>query len=172
KPLRIVADDAIAQRLALHSRRFGRRLAVHAGQRIGDCQKPPRNARIAFRLRHAPQHGRRAVPSYRERYHPRLHRIESMETGNHNPSALGILASQATGSTVLPVRIAAAECARRTFPLTSAAVVAQAAMLLLSRESSWRRWTNERGVLIETFSRSDVAAALAEIIKNKQTGGV
>jgi hypothetical protein len=71
-----------------------------------------------------------------------------------------------------PVRTAAAECARRAFPLTSAAILAEAAIALLSRESSWRRWTNERAVLIETFGRPDVAAAIAEIIKNKPTGGI
>jgi hypothetical protein len=69
-----------------------------------------------------------------------------------------------------PVRIAAAECAKRTFPQTAAEIVAQAAMALLSRESSWRRWTTERALLIEAFSRPDVAAAFTEIIEQKRTG--
>ncbi len=69
-----------------------------------------------------------------------------------------------------PVREAAAECAKRIFPLTSADVIAQAGMVLLCRESSWGRWTNERAVLVETFSQPNVAAALACAIKNKRTG--
>lgn len=72
----------------------------------------------------------------------------------------------------LPVRIAAAKCAKRTFPLTSAAVVAKAASVLLARESGWGRWTHERGLLIETFGRPDVSAALAEMIEKQQTGAV
>lgn len=97
--------------------------------------------------------------------------LNKIESGLPSPFLFAAIAWR-LNDWALPVRIAAAECARRAFPLTSAMVVAQAAMHLLSRESSWRRWTNERNLLIETFSRSDVAAALAENIKNKQTGGV
>ena len=72
----------------------------------------------------------------------------------------------------LPVRRAAAECARRTFPLTDAPVIAEAAIALLSRENSWRRWTDERAILIETLGRTDVASSLADIIRRKKTGAV
>jgi len=72
----------------------------------------------------------------------------------------------------LPVRRAAAECARRAFPLTDAPVIAEAAIALLSRENSWRRWTDERAILIETLGRTDVASSLADIIRRKQTGAV
>jgi hypothetical protein len=71
-----------------------------------------------------------------------------------------------------PVRSAAVGCAKRTFPRTEAAIIAQAAMALLSRESAWGRWTTERGLLIETFRRPDVAAALADIIEKTQAGTV
>jgi hypothetical protein len=69
-----------------------------------------------------------------------------------------------------PVRKAAAGCARRTFSLTSARVIAEAAVALLARESTWGRWTNARRLLIETCARPDVAAALADVIEKKQTG--
>jgi hypothetical protein len=72
----------------------------------------------------------------------------------------------------LPVRKAAAECARRTFPLTAADVIARAAVTLLSREHSWARWTDERAILLETFGRSEVALSLADIIGSQPTGGV
>jgi hypothetical protein len=69
-----------------------------------------------------------------------------------------------------PVRAAAAECAARTFPLTRPEVVAEAAQALVTREASWRRWGDERAVLIGTFDRPDVAACLAEAIIARQTG--
>ncbi len=74
----------------------------------------------------------------------------------------------------LPVRAAAVECARRVFPLTDAEVIAQAAVVLLSREHSWRRWSenNERTVLQEAFARADVGQCLADIISKKETGAV
>ncbi len=71
-----------------------------------------------------------------------------------------------------PVRRAAAECAKRVFRLTAAPVIAEAAVALLARESSWRRWTDERAILTETLGRRDVASSLADIIKRKQTGAV
>lgn len=71
-----------------------------------------------------------------------------------------------------PVRVAAAECAKRVFPLTAADVIARAAIVLWSRENSWRRWTIERAVLIEALSRPDVAEAFADAVMKKQTGGV
>jgi hypothetical protein len=71
-----------------------------------------------------------------------------------------------------PVRSAAVECAKRAFPETEAAIIAQAAMTLLSRESAWGRWTTERGLLMETFCRPDVAAVLAGILDKTQTGAV
>lgn len=70
----------------------------------------------------------------------------------------------------LPVRIAAAECAERVFPLTAADVIARAAIALLARENSWGRWTSERAVLVEALHRSDVALALADVLIKRQTG--
>ena len=72
----------------------------------------------------------------------------------------------------LPVRTAAAQCAKRVFPLTAADVIAQAAFALLSRENSWGRWTNERAALTEALNRRDVVEALADAIIEKRTGGV
>lgn len=71
----------------------------------------------------------------------------------------------------LPVRIAAVECARRTFPLTAAEVIAQADIVLLPRKNSWTRWTDEEALLAETLGRADVASSSADIIREKQTGG-
>ena len=71
-----------------------------------------------------------------------------------------------------PVWRAAAECARRVFPLTAAPVIADAALALLSRENSWRRWTDERAILIETLGRSDVAPSFIDLIRRRQTGAV
>jgi len=101
--------------------------------------------------------------------HLREAALQRIEGGLPSPFLFAAIAWR-LNDWALPVRIAAAECAKRTFHLTSAAVVAQAAMALLARESSWRRWTNERGLLIETFDRPDVAAALTEIIEKKPTG--
>jgi hypothetical protein len=70
-----------------------------------------------------------------------------------------------------PVRDAAVRCARRSFPLTSASTIAEAAMVLLSRQNSWGRWTAERAVLAEAFRRADVAAALAQAIQDQRAGG-
>lgn len=69
-----------------------------------------------------------------------------------------------------PVRQAAVECAARTFPSTSARVVAQAACVLLTRQATWGRWGGERNILNAAFERRDVASCLADIIGASATG--
>ena len=68
------------------------------------------------------------------------------------------------------VRVAAADCARQTFPQTPAAIVAQAAIVLMLRKATWNRWGPEEAILEEAFSRPDVAACLAASISNRSTG--
>jgi hypothetical protein len=69
-----------------------------------------------------------------------------------------------------PVRAAAVRCARLSFPVTNAEVVACAATALLIRQSSWGRWGNERELVDEAFSRADVAGRLAELLIASPTG--
>lgn len=69
-----------------------------------------------------------------------------------------------------PVRKAAVECGRRTFPVTANDVIAGAATELLAREGSWRRWRRERTVLDEAFGRPDVAVHIAGRIAGMRTG--
>lgn len=69
-----------------------------------------------------------------------------------------------------PVRQAAAECARRCFPATAAIVVAQAAVEILVRQKTWRRWRQERAILDDVFGRDDVAAELADLFARGATG--
>lgn len=69
-----------------------------------------------------------------------------------------------------PVRKAAVECAARTFPATSARVVAQAACVLLTRQATWGRWGGEREILNAAFERRDVASCLADIMGASATG--
>jgi hypothetical protein len=71
---------------------------------------------------------------------------------------------------VAPVRKAAVQCAGRCFPITNPEVVAQAAAVLLVRQVSWKRWSDEREVLEEVFARADVAQHLAGLLMRKATG--
>lgn len=71
---------------------------------------------------------------------------------------------------VEPVRQAAFACATRVFPQTSAAVIAEAAFVLLERTSHWQRGAKEALILEETFSRPDVVVQLAALIKMATTG--
>jgi len=71
---------------------------------------------------------------------------------------------------VEPVRQAALACATRVFPQTSAAVIAEAAFVLLERMRHWQRGAKEALILEETFSRPDVVAQLAALIKTATTG--
>jgi len=68
------------------------------------------------------------------------------------------------------VRAAAAECARRTFAITSPAVIAEAATVLLPRNSTWGRWAAERDLMDEAFARSDVTQNIADILTRRTTG--
>lgn len=69
-----------------------------------------------------------------------------------------------------PVRQAAARCARQCFPLTSPEVVARAAVALLVRQTTWRRWGEERALLDQAFARTDVAKHLFDRIVRDVTG--
>jgi hypothetical protein len=69
-----------------------------------------------------------------------------------------------------PVRQAAVQCAGRCFPFTSPAVVVQAAIVLLIRQVSWRRWSDERQILDEVFGCADVTEHLAGWLISEVTG--
>jgi len=69
-----------------------------------------------------------------------------------------------------PVRQAAARCANRSFPVTSPIVIARTAAELLVRQATWRRWGEERSIIEDLFSRSDVAAELANLMCAQTTG--
>lgn len=68
------------------------------------------------------------------------------------------------------VRAAAAECAARNFPATDAAIIAEAGLALLPRESSWTRWRDERAMLARALDRADVAALLTQAVIARPTG--
>lgn len=68
------------------------------------------------------------------------------------------------------VRQAAADCGARCFVRTSADCIAQAALALLARESSWGRWSGERDILALAFARPDVGDALALQLQSLATG--
>lgn len=69
-----------------------------------------------------------------------------------------------------PVRNAAAKCAARSFAVTSAPIVAEAALALLAREVSWGRWADEKIVFEKALGRIDVREALSEAIVSRTTG--
>ncbi len=69
-----------------------------------------------------------------------------------------------------PIRGAAARCANRLFPTTAPAVVAQAATALLTRQTSWRRWTDQRAILDRALARDDVAEHLSRLVTGGATG--
>ncbi len=68
------------------------------------------------------------------------------------------------------VRAAAAECARRAFPSTSPAIIADAAPILLLRRRQWTRWRGEANVLDAALARRDVADQLALHLIQGRTG--
>jgi len=68
------------------------------------------------------------------------------------------------------VRNAAQACASRCFPKTSALTIAQAALVLLLRRSSWGRWEDEREWLSAEISRPDVASELTDLIIRSPIG--
>ncbi len=69
-----------------------------------------------------------------------------------------------------PVRDAAARCADRSFAATAPAVAAQAATALLTRQTSWHRWTDERAILDRALARDDVAKHLSRLVAGATTG--
>ena len=74
-PMLVVADDPVAQSLAVHACRPGRLLPAHAIERVGDRQDAASNARIWLGLRQFAQHCRAAIATYGKCPHPALHRI-------------------------------------------------------------------------------------------------
>jgi hypothetical protein len=71
---------------------------------------------------------------------------------------------------VAPVRRAADACARASFPLTPASIIADAALILQTRQGTWGRWGAEKLILEAAFERDDVADHLADILVEKATG--
>lgn len=71
-----------------------------------------------------------------------------------------------------PVRAAARACAERTFPQTQASVLARAMPFLMSRRDHWRRWNEEPAILAASLARPDVAAALADLFRTGEFGGL
>jgi hypothetical protein len=71
---------------------------------------------------------------------------------------------------VAEVRAAAEECARRSFPATNPAAIAEGALFLLRRIDSWGRWTTSPGILQETLQRQDVLDQLADRFMTLQAG--
>ncbi|WP_084192421.1 hypothetical protein [Parasphingorhabdus marina] len=68
------------------------------------------------------------------------------------------------------VRKAAAYCADRSFPATDADIIAEAAIPLLSRKSSWTRWGAEHEILDACLARRDVAQKVGLILAQGMTG--
>lgn len=62
---------------------------------------------------------------------------------------------------VYPVRVAAEQCAERTFPATNAAIVAKSSFALFLPSRNWSRWQEGRQILDATQSRQDVCAEMA-----------
>jgi hypothetical protein len=87
------------------------------------------------------------------------------------PSALAFTAVASRLNDWVPeVRAAARRCAERVFPKTGADVVTAAAVVLLDRRNTWRRWTHERGPLDEALARADVVERLAMLIHDQTRG--
>ncbi len=87
------------------------------------------------------------------------------------PSAFAFAAvSWRLNDWVQPVRAAAVDCAKRSFPLTPAPIVASAALALLPRKNTWARWRDEKSPIESVFDRADVSAALADAIIQQVTG--
>lgn len=74
---------------------------------------------------------------------------------------------------VQQVRRAAADYARRSFPLTAPDVVAEAATFLLARVDRQRRWSgDEQVVLTAALERRDVAEAIVRYLKTATAGHI
>jgi hypothetical protein len=73
---------------------------------------------------------------------------------------------------VEPVRAAAARCAARVLHATAPEVAAGSALFLLDRLPSWGRWTNEQRALDEAFAKPEVAAVLADHLREDHTGAL
>jgi hypothetical protein len=68
------------------------------------------------------------------------------------------------------VREAARRCAERVFPETSTEILAAAAIVLMDRRESWRRWRREREALDGMLARQDVLDRLATVIAASSHG--
>lgn len=69
-----------------------------------------------------------------------------------------------------PVRQAAVECALRTFAATPPRVIAEAALVLLTRQATWGRWGSEKRILDASFERDDVTSCLADTLATRLIG--
>jgi hypothetical protein len=70
-----------------------------------------------------------------------------------------------------PVRRAAQACAARVFPVTDAAVCAEAAMFLLEQQRRWSRWEEmDTSALDLAFARSEVAENLVRTLIAARSG--
>lgn len=71
---------------------------------------------------------------------------------------------------VSSVRLAASDCIRRCFPLTSAEVIAEAACQVIFRRHSWRRGVSEFAVLDPYFREAEVIQSMVQRIAARPTG--
>jgi hypothetical protein len=69
-----------------------------------------------------------------------------------------------------PVRRAAQACAARVFPRTNPEIIVEAAVVLLERYRSWRRWGDGAVALEAVFDRPDVAERFASWTATTPTG--
>ena len=95
-----------------------------------------------------------------------LHRLDG---GLRSPFFFAALAYR-LNDWVPQVRHAAHACAMRTFPLTDPDIVAEAAIFLLDRRQTWRRWDGEGRVLDQAIARPEVVDRLALRLKEATTG--
>lgn len=87
------------------------------------------------------------------------------------PSAFFVVAvAYRLNDWVREVRAAARRCADRSFPKTEPKHLAEAALFLLDRGRSWRRWGHEADALPKALVSRDVAAVLAETMAGRAQG--
>lgn len=101
--------------------------------------------------------------------HMREAALDRLRGGVRSPFFFGAIAYR-LNDWAWQVRAAAARCAARTFPATGPDIVAAAAVSLLGRTESWRRWGDEAALLDDALSRADVAEALAARLRASTTG--
>lgn len=103
--------------------------------------------------------------------HAREEALKRFEGGLRSPFFVVAVACR-LNDWVPQVREAAQRCVARTFPLTEPSMIAEAAIPLLRRRHSWRRWNVEAYVLDREMARPDVATCLIERIAISQSGAM